>query len=93
MRTKPRTIRVSVVVSGQAVEFASPANYSVRAVCNRAALKSGNVVTMAGWEIRATDGRALGLEERIGSLARDDDTLTIWLAPRAGVGGNVEATP
>ena len=90
MTDKPKAIRIFVVVSGQAVELAARAGYTVRTICKRALLKSGNVgVRPEDWEVRATDGALIAPATRIGALARADGAATIWLAPRAGWGGSV----
>ncbi len=80
-------IKVTVVVSGQAVDVRVNVHEPVANLVRKALHESGNQgQPPENWELRKTDGTLLDQSVTI-AQAGITDGMTLFLSPRAGAGG------
>lgn len=82
-----QNITVSVVVSGQATTIKVNVGQTAEHLVKEALRESGNKGQPASeWELRSADGRLIDQSVEI-SAAGVVNGMTLFLSPRAGVGG------
>lgn len=83
----PERITVTVVVSGQPVTVHVNTQEKVEQIVRQALRESGNEGQPPGeWELRTVDGTLIDQNQRVADAGITNGT-TLFLAPRAGVGG------